>query len=202
MQPSSDRVGDARPPGRTVIQNSDLLVSPMLGEVIADDRPLPVVSAVHAKHIRAAFIGQLRAGRARADHKNLCLLVHLRCRDRGVRAPMPDDEDDAARLLACLLRRPPDQARRSRRPQETRPLGRGRRALALRSAAAIPAPRSNCSPNQAWLPVIAPATPIRMSACSRWSAECRNRDDTGKEQSAVDHWISPGLGEKIVCAPT
>ena len=135
----------------------------MLGEVIADDSPLPVVSAVHAKHIWAAFIGQLRAGRSRADHKNLCFLIHLRCRDRGVRAPVPDDKDDAvAYQLVCCG----DCLIRIAEVVGHKELDLWPRTLrsALRSAAAIPTPRSNCSPNQAWLPVIGPATPIRISA--------------------------------------
>ena len=74
----------------------------MLGEVIGDLRPLPVVPAADAEHVRAAFVGQLRARRARADHQNPCLLVDLRGRDRGVGAQMPGDEDGAiARQLAC-----------------------------------------------------------------------------------------------------
>ena len=90
-----DAVGDARAPGRAVIQDRDPLARPMLGQVVGDHHPLPVVPAVHAEHVRAAFLGQLRARRARGDHENPCLLVHLRGRDRGVRAPVAGDEDDA-----------------------------------------------------------------------------------------------------------
>jgi hypothetical protein len=41
----------------------------MLGEVIADHDPLPVVPAAHAKDVRAAVVGQLRARRTGSDLK-------------------------------------------------------------------------------------------------------------------------------------
>ena len=51
--------------------------------------PLPVVTATHAEYVRAAFIGEPRADRARGDHQDLGRLVDLGGGDRGVRAPMP-----------------------------------------------------------------------------------------------------------------
>jgi hypothetical protein len=61
-QASSDGIGNACPPDGTVIQNRNLFVRPMLGEVFADHRPLLVVPTPQPKDVRAAFVGQLRTG--------------------------------------------------------------------------------------------------------------------------------------------
>ena len=53
VQPSPRAVGDALAPGRAVVEDRDPLAGPMLGEVIGDHRPLPVVAAAHAEHVRA-----------------------------------------------------------------------------------------------------------------------------------------------------
>jgi hypothetical protein len=67
----------------------------MISKAIANLGSLAVVATAHPEHVGAAFVGQLCARRARGDLENPRLFVDFRCRDRGVRAEVPDNEHDA-----------------------------------------------------------------------------------------------------------
>src|SRR5262245_47624564 len=95
FHPSSDPIGDAGTPGRTIIQDRYFFACPMVGEIVGDHGALSVVAPAHAEHVPTPFVGQLRAGRARGNLKNACLLVDFRSWNRSVRAPMGGDENHA-----------------------------------------------------------------------------------------------------------
>jgi hypothetical protein len=165
----------------------------MLGEVVGDHHALPVVPTVHAEHVRAAFLGQLRARRAWVDHKNPCLLVHFRGRDRGVRAPVPDDDGDA---IADQL------ARERHRLIGIAVVVADDEFDFLAEHAALGVEVFDRDLGAALIPVAGPgviaghragqADPDVRRRSRR--AECRDRDDADDEQSRADHGRPPTCG--------
>jgi hypothetical protein len=63
--------------GRLVVENRDLRIAPVIGQIIAGDQTLLVIASAHAKHIGAAFIGQYRARRGRRDHDDIGFLINF-----------------------------------------------------------------------------------------------------------------------------
>ena len=75
------------------MKDRDLLVGPMIGQVVAGHDALRVVAANDAEHVGTALLGQQRIGRRRRNLQDSRRLVDFRCRDRGPGAIVPDDED-------------------------------------------------------------------------------------------------------------
>ena len=74
------------------MKDRDLLVAPMIGQVVAGHDALRIVAANDAKHVGTALLGQQRIGRSWRNLQNPRRLVDLRCGDRGSGAVVPDDE--------------------------------------------------------------------------------------------------------------
>src|SRR5262245_57393004 len=70
FHPSSNPIGHAGTPSRTVIQDRYFFARPMVGEIVGDHGALSVVSPAHAEHVRTPFVGQLRASRTGGNLKN------------------------------------------------------------------------------------------------------------------------------------
>ena len=95
VQLLSGLVGETLAIGRVVVKDRDLLVGPMIGQVVAGHDALRVVAANDAENVGTALLGQHRIGRRRRNLQDARRLVDFRCRDRGSGAIVPDDEDHA-----------------------------------------------------------------------------------------------------------
>ncbi len=80
-------VGEALTVGRLVVQDGDLLAGEILGEIVARDLALLVVTAANAVDVGAgALVGELRVGRGWRNLDDAFFRIDLRRRDRRARA--------------------------------------------------------------------------------------------------------------------
>src|SRR5262249_58570101 len=85
-------VGEALAVGGLVVNDRDLLVFEVLGDVFARDRALLVVAAAGAEDVPHVAFGDLGIGRGRRDRQHVVLLVDFRRRDGHARGDVTDDE--------------------------------------------------------------------------------------------------------------
>jgi hypothetical protein len=71
-------LGDTPSKGRVVVEDRDLPVRPMVGQVIADHDTVGVVTVEDAENIGPAQLGQHRVARRRRNHQNSRRLVDFR----------------------------------------------------------------------------------------------------------------------------
>ena len=88
-------IGQAFDVGGAVMENRDLLVAPMIGQVIAGHDALNVVATDHAEDVGQPALGERRIGRHWRDHQDPGFGIDRRRRDRGVGAGVAGDEDHA-----------------------------------------------------------------------------------------------------------
>ena len=88
-------VGEALAVGGLVVDDGDLGVLELLGEIGAGDRALLVVAAAGAERVPQAALGEVRVGRGRRDLEDAVLGIDFRGRDRDARVEVADDELDA-----------------------------------------------------------------------------------------------------------
>ncbi len=67
--------------GRLVVDDGDLLVLVVLGQEVAGDDALGIVTAADAVDVPAALVGELRVGRGGRDLHDAFFLINLRSRD-------------------------------------------------------------------------------------------------------------------------
>ena len=84
-------VGDALAVRLTVVDDRDVLPTPVISQVVAYQGGLERVAAAYPKHICESLLGQRGVARVRRDHQHSRLGIDLRRRDRRARAEVSDD---------------------------------------------------------------------------------------------------------------
>ena len=156
-------VGETFAVGRLVLKDGDVLALVVLGDVVAGHRALLVVAAADAERVPHVAFGEGRIGRGRRDLQHVAVLHRL---------PTP-----GSRTTSNSARRRTAPSRwRTSRPTARACFGSQASSpisslsflpitppAALMSATAASAPFLSWVPNEAYWPVIGPATPMLMS---------------------------------------
>ncbi len=88
-------VGETLAVRRLVVDDGDLLILQMLGDVLAGDGALLIVATAGAEHVPQLALGYQRVGGRRRDHQDAVVDVDLGCRQGDAGIEVADDEVDA-----------------------------------------------------------------------------------------------------------
>ena len=117
-------VGEALAVRRLVVDDGDLLVLQIVGDVLAGDAALLIVAAAGAEHVPQLAFGDRRVGGRRRDHQHAVVDVDLRRRHGDAGIEVADDEVDALAEEIVGDRNALARDRRRRRRRTARSAGR------------------------------------------------------------------------------